>query len=302
MNSVVEAFQQFRMDGNIIPHSWYQSPKLAQKNGKPNLVAITLLADVVYWYRPVELRDEVSGVHLGYRQKFGADKLQKNYRKWGDGFGFTLRQVEDAMAFLKVAELVTVERRMVMTEMGTFPNCAFIEPVFANIQDLTYPPDEKATAANGSPVRTGDVPRSNGRLSPVERGSPSRSSARHGTPEGEHTKTPSKNSKKTSSGEAAEAAPDGSASLFEKSPEQKETDQAALSLLDQAKLAEAAWPKIPEADRAPWLERAKQELVVIHAGTGINPRTKLIEARAKNLYEVSLRGKEPKEEPKPQQD
>lgn len=219
MNPTVEAFQQFRMDGNIVPHSWYQSPQLAQKNGKPNLVAITLLADIVYWYRPMELRDETSGAHLGYRQKFGADKLQKSYRKWGDGFGFTLRQVEDAMVFLKASGLITVERRKIVTEVGTFPNCAFIEPVFEAIRDLTYPPDEKAEEAQRSPVETGDMARSNGRPSPVSTGDISRSNARHGTLKREHTKTPSETSKKITSGEAAGAAPEGSASRFQEPKE-----------------------------------------------------------------------------------
>ncbi len=88
---------------------------------------------------------------------------------------------------------------------------------------------------------------------------------------------------------------ESSASLFEeKEPEQKEADRDTLSLLDQAKLAEVAWAKLPEADRTPWLQQAEQELAAIHAGTGITPRSHLITARAKNLYEMSLRGKEPK--------
>ena len=241
------------MDGNIVPHPWYQSPSLAQKNGKPNLVAITLLADILYWYRPMEMRDEASGAHLGYRQKFTADKLQKNYRKWGDGFGFTLRQVEDAMAFLKAAGLITVERRNVVTELGTFPNCAFIEPVFAKIQEITYPPEEKAAAGKRSPVETGDTSRSGGRTSPVSTQSPSRSSAKHGTSKRENSKSLSETSNETSSGEAPTAHSDSFASL---------SDQ----------------------EQAPWLEQAEQELIAIHAGTGIKPKPKLIEVRAENLW------------------
>lgn len=241
MNPIVEAFQQFRMDGNIVPHSWYQSPQLAQKNGKPNLVAITLLADIVYWYRPMEIRDEVSGAHLGYRQKFGADKLQKSYRKWGDGFGFTLRQVEDAVVFLKASGLITVERRKIVTEVGTFPNCAFVEPVFEAIRDLTYPPDEKKEDAQRSPVITGDVARYNGRPSPVPGGDVSRYNARHGTLKREHTKTPTKTSTKTSSGEAAGAAPEGFAARFK---EPKEDSLAQLSAEEYAVLEAEARARV----------------------------------------------------------
>jgi hypothetical protein len=243
MNPVVEQFQQFRMDGNIVPHAWYQAPRLALKNGKPNLVAITLLADILYWYRPVELRDEASGTHLGYRQKFTADKLQKNYRKWGDGFGLTLRQVEDAMAFLKAGDLITVERRNVVTEMGTFPNCAFIEPVFATIQEITYPEEDKRT----SPVRTGDPSRSSGRCSPLGTGDPSRSSAKHGTLKRENSKSPSETSKEISSGEAPVARSDVFASLSREDQEPW-LDQAESELRENFGLGN--WLKTAEKARA----------------------------------------------------
>ena len=281
MNPVVEAFQQFRMDGNIVPHSWYQSPRLAQKNGKPNLVAITLLADVVYWYRPAEIRDEASGTHLGYRQKFAADKLQKNYRKWGEGFGFTLRQVEDAVAFLKATGAVTVERRNVVTEIGTFPNCAFIEPVFEAIKEITYPPDEKKTQEKASPVLTGDASRSIGRTSPVPARGPSRSSGRDGTSQGENSKSPSETSKKISFGEAPAGAPEVLAPPSfpeKKEPDRKEPDAAP-------------WPfdLLPEAERAPWLDKAEKELrenfgAAVWAKTKEKGRAAIRERRAVSLY------------------
>ncbi len=287
MNSVAEQFQQFRMDGNIVPHSWYQAPRLAQKNGKPNLVAVTLLADVVYWYRPAEIRDETSGAHLGYRQKFGADKLQKNYRKWGDGFGFTLRQVEDAMAFLKAAGLLTVERRNVVTELGTFPNCAFIEPVFEAIREITYPEDDKkggGAGAKTSPVKTGDPSRSGGRTSPVPARGPSPSGAPHGTPEGEHSKTPPGNSKKTPSGKAPGGA---SGVLPSAASERKEEERRERA--ERTTLA-AAFAALTPAQQRVHLDHAEQELVALHAGTGIKPKAKLIEQRALNLYAVALKG------------
>ena len=48
------------------------------------------------------------------------------------------------------------------------------------------------------------------------------------------------------------------------------------------------WPDLPEPERSPWLDRARGELVAIHAGSGITPKPKLVEVRARNLYEVSL--------------
>ena len=50
------------------------------------------------------------------------------------------------------------------------------------------------------------------------------------------------------------------------------------------------WADLPELERAPWLERARGELVAIHAGTGITPKLKLVEVRARNLYEAASKG------------
>ncbi len=44
------------------------------------------------------------------------------------------------------------------------------------------------------------------------------------------------------------------------------------------------WGDLAEADQQPYLDRARQELVAIHAGSGITPKPKLIEVRAQNLY------------------
>ncbi len=288
MNPVVEAFQQFRMDGNIVPHSWYQSPRLALKSGKPNLVAITLLADIIYWYRPAEIRDETSGAHLGYRQKFGSDKLQKNYRKWGDGFGLTLRQVEDAMAFLKAAGVITVERRNIVTEAGTFPNCAFIEPVFDIIQAITYPPNEKKEEKKEdlkrSPVVTGDPSRSKGRPSPAAAGDPSRSIANHLPLQRENSKSPSETSKKTTSGEAPDGAPGvlpAALSREDKKEVKKEEEKE--------KAAPLPFDLLSDADRAPWIEKAEVELrenfgLAVWLKTKEKAKVSIRAQRAANLY------------------
>ena len=58
-NEIVDKMMQFGPSGNIIPNTWYKS--IRYENGKPNLIAITLLSDIVYWYRPQEKRDERTG-------------------------------------------------------------------------------------------------------------------------------------------------------------------------------------------------------------------------------------------------
>lgn len=67
---------------------------------------------------------------------------------------------------------------------------------------------------------------------------------------------------------------DISASLFEE--ENREPEVAGPP----------AWADLAEPERAPWLDRARAELVAIHAGSGITPKPKLVEVRARNLYEA----------------
>jgi hypothetical protein len=170
LNPVVERIGAMHFEGNLIPHTWYQMPLLQMQNGKPNLVAIILLSDIVYWYRPTVIRDEASGYVVEVRQKFSYYRLYKNYRKWGAGFGFTLRQVEDAMAFLKKSGIVDVERKTIATNFNVLPNCAFIEPNIDLLEIISSPvKSEKQASASGVAVRhgaTGEVSRYNGRPAP----------------------------------------------------------------------------------------------------------------------------------------
>jgi len=123
--------------GNILPAPWFQHPLLRHESGRVNLPAAIILSDVIYWYRPQEIREEATGKIIEYRRKFRADKLQKSYRAWAEQFGMTKRQVKDAVAFLRLRGLVATEFRHVTTESGlALSNVLFIEPVLSRITEL----------------------------------------------------------------------------------------------------------------------------------------------------------------------
>ena len=58
-NTIVDENAKLNISGNIIPQTWYRT--VVRESGKPNLTAIVILADIVYWYRPTEIRDESTG-------------------------------------------------------------------------------------------------------------------------------------------------------------------------------------------------------------------------------------------------
>lgn len=88
-NMIVDSIGKINIIGNIIPHTWYKS--IHRESGKPYLNAIIILSDIVYWYRPIELRDEHSGEIIGYKKKFKGDLLQRSYQQLSTMFGISKR-------------------------------------------------------------------------------------------------------------------------------------------------------------------------------------------------------------------
>ncbi|MGC5326988.1 hypothetical protein [Brevibacillus sp. SYSU BS000544] len=79
------------------------------ENGKPNLVAIVLLSEIVYWYRPTLIRNESTGEVTELKKKFKADKLQRDYHSFAEQFGFSKRQVKEAFDYLE-REIGVIDR------------------------------------------------------------------------------------------------------------------------------------------------------------------------------------------------
>ncbi|MBK8752212.1 MAG: hypothetical protein IPL99_11465 [Candidatus Competibacteraceae bacterium] len=63
---------QMHFEGNIIPHPWYQ--RITLESGKPDLSAIILLAEIIYWYRPYQTLDKHGKPLL--RKHFDGDMFQ----------------------------------------------------------------------------------------------------------------------------------------------------------------------------------------------------------------------------------
>ncbi|MFY0521054.1 DnaD domain-containing protein [Lysinibacillus sp. UGB7] len=115
-NATVDAMGQMHLEGNVIPHTWYQN--LTFENGKPDLNSIIILAEIIYWHRPTYVKDEVTGQLLGIKKKFKADLLQRNYESFANQFNLSKKQVKEA--FDRIEELGVVKREF--RTVGTGPN------------------------------------------------------------------------------------------------------------------------------------------------------------------------------------
>lgn len=144
-NVKVDAMASIQITGNVIPQIWYKT--IVRENGKPHLLAISILADIVYWYRPVEMRDEATGQLLGYRKKFKADLLQRSYDQFAELFGESKRSVTDAVIRLETLGVIKREFRVIEVGGIKYNNVLFINLFPEKLYELTYP--EKITEDSG---------------------------------------------------------------------------------------------------------------------------------------------------------
>ena len=100
----VDKIGQINFSGNVIPVRWFR--EILRDNGKPYLLAICILSELCFWYRPKEIRDERSGFVTGYKKRFRGDYLQKDYRQLGEFFGESKNSVKAAMDKLEKLGLV----------------------------------------------------------------------------------------------------------------------------------------------------------------------------------------------------
>ena len=115
-NETVDRMGTINFTGNVIPEPWYRH--IVRGNGKPNLNAIMILAEIVYWYRPEMVRDESSGQLIGFKKRFKSDALQRSYKQLADKFGISEREVTNAVVFLERMGLIKREFRTI-----TIGNC-----------------------------------------------------------------------------------------------------------------------------------------------------------------------------------
>ena len=136
-NDIVNKVGKMRFSGNVIPEVWYKT--IVSSNGRVNLLAINILADIVYWYRPMEIRDEMTG-DVTWKKKFADDDyLQRNYSKICEKYNVSTKQAREALIVLETLGVVKRHFRTIETEMGKCPNVMYIELIPETLYKLTYP-------------------------------------------------------------------------------------------------------------------------------------------------------------------
>ncbi len=141
-NEIVDQMLHIHLTGNVVPASWYQT--IVKENGKPHLAAIAILSDIVFWYRPKEVRDEASGELVGYRKRFRGDLLQRSYGQLAEQFGLSKRQVMAAMGTLEELGVVRKVLRNPVVNGIKLGNVMYLELQVGQLEKLTYPDKDTA--------------------------------------------------------------------------------------------------------------------------------------------------------------
>ena len=138
-NEIVDAMATMQITGNVIPQIWYK--QIRKETGKPDLLAIVLLADIVYWYRPQEVRDETTGQIIGYRKRIAEDLFQRSYDQFANMFGESKRSVQEAIVRLERIGVIRRVFRTIEFNGSKYNNVLYIELFPKRLFELTYPKD-----------------------------------------------------------------------------------------------------------------------------------------------------------------
>ena len=114
---------QYILSGNITPSQWYQ--EFTTNKGTADLALISVLSEIIYWYRPKRVKDPVTG-NITYVTKFLGDAWQTSYEHFQRRLGFNREKLRRIFVKLEQMEICLREFRDVKLRGQTYNNRLFI--------------------------------------------------------------------------------------------------------------------------------------------------------------------------------
>jgi len=136
--STVERITKLDITGNMSPPTWYQT--ILMPTGRPDMDAIQILSDFVYWHKARRAHDPRTREFIGWERKFFADKFQANYKSIAKKFNMPLRATRDAIYRLIELGVLIRELRTVTSREGyVMTNVPYWDIDVDVLIELTYP-------------------------------------------------------------------------------------------------------------------------------------------------------------------
>jgi DNA-binding Lrp family transcriptional regulator len=146
--AAVAEMHNISIKGNVTPQTWFKT--ILMPTGKPDLQSILILSDIVFWFRPTELRCEKSGAVIGYKKKFSADLLRRSYADLETQFGISKKQCQESLRRLEDLGVIKRVFRTINTPAARLSNIMFISLNVSVLKELTFASDLKPCFEKGS--------------------------------------------------------------------------------------------------------------------------------------------------------
>lgn len=104
----VSQMDQIPFKGHVVPSMWYK--RLKFPSGLVHLPAIIILAEICWWYTPIEIKDNDTNEVIGLKCKFEGNKLRKSYKSF-ESLGLTKKQIVAACEFLQKENIIFLEAK-----------------------------------------------------------------------------------------------------------------------------------------------------------------------------------------------
>jgi uncharacterized protein (DUF3820 family) len=128
-----DAISAIPMSGNIVPSSWMQLIRMpnGKQGTKPDIYAIHLLSDIIYWYRNAEVRDEETGRLMAIKKRFKADYMQRSHKQIAEYFGISIDTSKEIISRLKSMGLIEtiIQKKMERPNLPPLYNVMYIRPM-----------------------------------------------------------------------------------------------------------------------------------------------------------------------------
>lgn len=132
----VDSLYAVKFSGNIVPVNWYKT--IVNENGKTQITAINILADIVYWYRPTVERDEQTGYEIGLKKKFKDNLLQRNYQQISEMFKISETVARNNIVFLERLGVIKRVFKNFKVNGQALNNVMYIDLNIEKLFELTF--------------------------------------------------------------------------------------------------------------------------------------------------------------------
>ena len=167
-STTVDRMVNFPITGNIIPEGWYNTIKF--ESGLTDYASIIVLADIVYWYRPKEIRNKETGELIGYEKKFADNLLQRNYPQLMERLKLTRDQAERTVQALCDFGVITKIFKTIDYYGQKLPNVMYLDLNVDKLWEITYPDALPDSNKGYPPLEQGTISGSNRVPPPLKQG------------------------------------------------------------------------------------------------------------------------------------